>query len=202
MAVTVLAFVYVPLNLATSIFGMNLQELNQNGQQLWVFMTTAVTVLIITTGSWFFLEQVNNYKIWRRGAREKPSRHRRGTKWALAKRVAMLVWLLENGHRSWMQTSGAWWRILVNDETAVSDWSTLSSYSPDGHTEVSRMTAGDYVTKFSATQIPGFNPFDPKHFPKDEIDFRVIGPHYAISRLFIRFFPIRSLRNAWRRRRE
>lgn len=37
MKVTVLALVYVPVNLATSVFGMNLQQLNGNGQTLEIF---------------------------------------------------------------------------------------------------------------------------------------------------------------------
>ena len=50
IAVTVLPFVYVPLNLATSIFGMNLSELNGSGKNIWVFLCTAI-VALLTTGA-------------------------------------------------------------------------------------------------------------------------------------------------------
>lgn len=193
MAVTILAFVYVPLNLATSIFGMNIQELNQNGQQFWVFMTTAVTVLIITTGSWFFLEQVNNYKTWTRGILDGEPKRRSGAKYTLAARVAMLVWLVLNGHKSWMQTSGAWWRILVNDRTSV------QRFFP-GNMTVSRstmgMTAGDYVTEFIAAERPGFDPFD--HGVVSWNAVRTKTPPSPISQIFARFFTFRSQRNTRR----
>ena len=57
--VTILAFVYVPINLATSVFGMNLQELNQNGQKFWSFVVTAIAALLITGSVWSSLELYN-----------------------------------------------------------------------------------------------------------------------------------------------
>ena len=59
MAVTILAFIYVPINLATSVFGMNLQQLNQNGQNFWSFVVTAIVALLITGLVWFSLELYN-----------------------------------------------------------------------------------------------------------------------------------------------
>lgn len=70
ISVTVLAFVYVPLNLATSIFGMNLQQLNNNGQQIWVFIITAVAAILVTAGLWFCFEHVNDIKLGRSANRE------------------------------------------------------------------------------------------------------------------------------------
>ena len=67
IAVTVLAFVYVPLNLATSIFGMNLSELNGSGKKLWVFLATAVIAVQIAGTSWFLLEEGNIYRHWEMG---------------------------------------------------------------------------------------------------------------------------------------
>lgn len=58
-AVTILAFVYVPLNMATSIFGMNIQELNQSGHKVWMFVLTAVLALLVTAGGWFLVDQAN-----------------------------------------------------------------------------------------------------------------------------------------------
>lgn len=45
---TVLAFLYVPLNLATSIFGMNIQQLNGTGVSIDAFLGTAVAALFLT----------------------------------------------------------------------------------------------------------------------------------------------------------
>ena len=58
-AVTILAFLYVPLNMATSIFGMNIQELNQSGHKVWMFVLTAVLALLVTAGGWFLVDQAN-----------------------------------------------------------------------------------------------------------------------------------------------
>ncbi|KAL8887424.1 MAG: hypothetical protein Q9215_005002 [Flavoplaca cf. flavocitrina] len=63
---TILAFVYVPLNLASSIYGMNIQQLNGNGQSVWVFVVTAVIALFITAGTWYLSEEANTYRNWHR----------------------------------------------------------------------------------------------------------------------------------------
>ncbi|KAI1760746.1 hypothetical protein GGR53DRAFT_64597 [Hypoxylon sp. FL1150] len=46
--VTVLAIFFVPTSLGTSIFGMNINELNGNGQALWVFITTIALIVVVT----------------------------------------------------------------------------------------------------------------------------------------------------------
>ena len=66
IAVTFRAFVYVPLNLATSISGMNLRELNGSGKSLCVFLCTATIALLTTGALWLVLEEVKNYLRWRR----------------------------------------------------------------------------------------------------------------------------------------
>ena len=71
MSVTILAFVYVPLNLATSIFGMNLQQLNQSGRSIWSFLVTAIVSLLVTGSIWFCLEQYNSVADWKRKKDEK-----------------------------------------------------------------------------------------------------------------------------------
>ncbi|KAI4178271.1 MAG: hypothetical protein LQ346_007503 [Caloplaca aetnensis] len=79
---TVLAFIYVPLNLATSIFGMNLEQLNASGQQLRVFFVTAISALLVTGSVWFCIDQVNDWFTWRDGQ----TRSRTRTKFSLAVR--------------------------------------------------------------------------------------------------------------------
>ncbi|KAG6997601.1 hypothetical protein G7Y79_00039g075630 [Physcia stellaris] len=64
--VTILAFVYVPLNLATSIFGMNIQQLNRNGQPIWVFLVTTIVAVWVTSFVWFAIEQRMGYLTWRK----------------------------------------------------------------------------------------------------------------------------------------
>ena len=65
-AVTFLAFIFVPFSLATSVFGMNIQELNQNGQSLTTFIATglvlfAVSLILYATASVINVAR-NNFK--------------------------------------------------------------------------------------------------------------------------------------------
>ncbi|KAL9052298.1 MAG: hypothetical protein Q9162_005500 [Coniocarpon cinnabarinum] len=43
---TFLAFIFVPFSIVTSVFGMNIQELNGSGQRIWVFVLTAIVCLL------------------------------------------------------------------------------------------------------------------------------------------------------------
>ncbi len=47
--VTILAFVFIPTSVTFSIFGMNVQEINDTGKDIWVFIVTA----ILMTGTAF-----------------------------------------------------------------------------------------------------------------------------------------------------
>ena len=130
--VTVLAFVYVPLNLATSIFGMNLSELNGSGKELWVFLVTAIIAVLIAGTSWFLLEEGNNYRVWK--MRRVPDTR---TRFTVGARLAMLAWLWRKGHTKWAWKSDAWWRVLTDSASRLSE--------PE---EASRLTACEYVSRY------------------------------------------------------
>ena len=102
----------MPLNLATSIFGMNIQQLNGSGQQIWVFFTTAVAALLVTGGSWLFSNILATHKamLWykeRAAAKKALNEELKSREYGLPLRIAMLVWLVRNGHTLWMWKSGA-----------------------------------------------------------------------------------------------
>ena len=91
---------------------MNLQQLNQSGQNLWVFVLTGVVALLVTGSAWWCVELITNYKGWpRKGSTEDSRRNKR-----LVFRLALLVWLVKNGHTTWMRRTGAWLCILSNDK--------------------------------------------------------------------------------------
>lgn len=46
---TALATVYLPLSLATSVFGMNLQEMNGSGPKIWIFVIVCAVLLVLTS---------------------------------------------------------------------------------------------------------------------------------------------------------
>ena len=91
---------------------MNLQQLNHNGKNLWVFIVTGVIALLITGVCWFCVEVITSYKGWPGEIGTENSRRSK----SLAFRIALLVWLVKNGHTAWMWRSGAWLCILSNEK--------------------------------------------------------------------------------------
>ncbi|KAM0805950.1 hypothetical protein BDR22DRAFT_192223 [Usnea florida] len=129
---TILAFIYVPLNLATSIFGMNLSELNGSGKKLWVFLATAIIALLIAGTAWFLLEEGNNFRRWQR--RRIPDTR---TRFTFGARLAMLAWLWRRGHTEWAWKSDAWWRILIDSPSKL--------FQPE---RARGLTACEYVSRY------------------------------------------------------
>lgn len=120
MLVTILAFVFFPLNLATSIFGMNLQQRNGNGRSLQAFIGTSFAAFIITGATWFFIDQLNSYRYWH--TKQEGKEQAVKSKISVGERSAMVVWLLHHRKLFWMWKSGAWWRIpFHNDAKMIQD---------------------------------------------------------------------------------
>ena len=161
--VTILALIYVPLNLATSVFGMNLQQLNESGRNIGSFIATAVIALILTGISWWLMEQLNSFLAWRRrGSGDQRCRER--PDYVITVRLAMLGWLVCSGHWSWMRKSGAGWHILNNSNSGFRNKHMYSVW-----VKASKgLTAGDFVSKFANEDVDRLtesfliSPFDPK----------------------------------------
>ncbi|KAL8851794.1 MAG: hypothetical protein Q9221_003308 [Calogaya cf. arnoldii] len=144
--ITILAFIYVPLTLTTSIYGMNLQQLNGSGQTVWVFVVTAVIALLITAGTWYVSETANSYRGWHRRRAEYWDRvminlNVKQPDFNVAERAAMIVWLLNNQYFLWMRSTGAWWKIVLNSSRPFTDG--------DG----GRRSAGELVSRASLGQL-------------------------------------------------
>ncbi|KAL9618824.1 MAG: hypothetical protein Q9160_006483 [Pyrenula sp. 1 TL-2023] len=60
--VTVLAIFFVPISLSTSIFGMNINELNAEGQSLKVFVGTMIWIFAATLLMWGLMYQRHKWK--------------------------------------------------------------------------------------------------------------------------------------------
>lgn len=110
---TVLAFFYIPLNLATSIFGMNLQQLNGSGTSIGAFLGTAATLLFISGMTWLVFQGVQDaLMLVRQSEEEKRSVSCRNP--SIFLRFG-LIWLLcRNGLSLWMIRTGAGWYLLTN----------------------------------------------------------------------------------------
>ena len=113
---TVLAFFYIPLNLATSVFGMNLQQLNHSGTSMGVFLGTAGILFLVTGILWLFLEGLQNARVFVSQFEEE-----RQPEFPYSTSVILrlyLIWRLStNGLFVWMIRTGAGWCILTNSST-------------------------------------------------------------------------------------
>ena len=110
---------------------MNLSELNGSGKELWVFLATAIIAVLIAGTSWFLLEEGNNYRNWQ--MRRYPDTR---TRFTVGARLAMLAWLWRQGHTKWAWKSDAWWRVLTDSASRLSE--------PE---EASGLTACEYVSR-------------------------------------------------------
>lgn len=61
---TQLAFIFLPLNFVTSLYGMNIQEMTGNGIRLWIFFITAICVTLSSIFIWRVLEPLQIF--WKR----------------------------------------------------------------------------------------------------------------------------------------
>ena len=128
---------------------MNLQQLNGSGRGIGDFIGTAAIALALTGGLWWFMEQLTYLLAWRKRGVEAQPRRERHPDYAISVRLAMITWLVCNGHWSWMRKSGAGWHILVNSDSGF-----CYKYGYTAWIAASRnLTAGDYVSKF-ANQDP------------------------------------------------
>lgn len=110
---TILAFFYVPLNLATSVFGMNLEQLNGSGRSIGIFLGTAGTLLLVTGALWLLLEGVQHVRVYLR----RPQEDRRrvpSQRHNIFIRLYLIWWLSRNGLFKWMIRTGAGWCLLTN----------------------------------------------------------------------------------------
>jgi hypothetical protein len=113
--VTILAFAFIPLSLATSFFGMNIQELNSTGQPMWIFLVTSVGILLVALTIWAIFYQWTKFI----HAPEYSANHRYMTPEAVGgmtrwTRAKSFLWLIYRGHFIWCWRSGILFALLTN----------------------------------------------------------------------------------------
>ena len=110
---TVLAFFYIPLDLATSVFGMNLQQLNGSGKSIGVFLGTVAILLFVTGMTWLAFQGIQDALMLVRQSEEE-KRLVSCLNPSIFLRLG-LIWLLcRNGLFVWMIRTGAGWCLLTN----------------------------------------------------------------------------------------
>ena len=58
-----LAFVFIPINLASSVYGMNVQEINETGHSIWGFLVTASVLLTMSGLAWMGWRASQNWGV-------------------------------------------------------------------------------------------------------------------------------------------
>ena len=147
--VTILAFIYIPLNTVTSIFGMNVQQINENGHNIGVVAASAVVAFLITGSTWSLIVEANRYKPWYLTA-FRDLRPNKAVRPTFEERVFMLVWLIQKRHWRWTVSTGAWWRILIDSKSRmpVVSYTMQQWYIPKDHEKEDwqqRKQACDYM---------------------------------------------------------
>ncbi|KAJ3572651.1 hypothetical protein NPX13_g4979 [Xylaria arbuscula] len=107
--VTVLAIFFVPISLSTSVFDMNIDELNENGQSLWVFVLTTVFIVAATMTIWGTMYQWQKYNSLPKGGHE-------GKSWLT--RFRCLLHLVFHRHSIWAWKSGILVSLLMDGRVA------------------------------------------------------------------------------------
>ena len=120
---------------------MNIQQLNASGPNMSTFITTAVAILGSTMLCWFVITQHEGYHLWQSKMphRKGKTKARHTSGYCLTARMAMLIWLLRNGHVGWLKRSNAWIGLLTNDL-----FGTFNSGNVRDHTR----KACDFVTRY------------------------------------------------------
>ena len=139
---TVLAFFYIPLNLATSVFGMNIQQLNGSGTSIGGFLGTAVMLLFLTGLSSSILEAVQDVRVWLRWLRNNRGSIPYDDDFSIFVRLYLIWWLCRNGLFVWTIRTGAGWCLLINSSRGFQ-----SSGSPRG-------MSGIRVSQFVILKMP------------------------------------------------
>lgn len=113
-AVTLLAFIFIPISLATSIFGMNVQQINNTGKDIWEFIVTAAVLTVLAISGW----GLSNYfqRGWSSMEHEKQP---------LGRRLSHILWLLLH-RKSWsVVSSNLVLGLLTDGRYGVSDSSAV-----------------------------------------------------------------------------
>ena len=118
---------------------MNLQQLNQSGQQLWVFICTASVSLVLTGGTWFCIDQFNGFRNWRRDRSVRTINQRRYSKFNLMVRIFLLCRLWLRTRTLWIFRSNAWYHVVTN--SSVHGFIT----APGTLREYHHLTALEYI---------------------------------------------------------
>lgn len=162
---TIIAFIYAPLNTATSIYGMNIQQINSSGHNIGVFIITAVIVLLTTAISWLTMEEINQTKAWHKeNARTDRSKsdilnHKNHSR--IGVRILMICWLIAHGHLKWAWKSKAFIQILINSRSPIDLAANHFPMEASIYQQSACIYVAYYIGEWSSGKryYPGHHPF-------------------------------------------
>lgn len=129
LPVTILASIFIPISVGTSIFGMNIHELNGNGPRIWIFFLTTICLGLLALGCWLSMTRLLQ---WRSKFLSRD--HEGVSRWD---RLTTICWLVHHRHSLWMIRSGA-------PLSLISDGRTTFDAT---HEDISTEWPVDYVTR-------------------------------------------------------
>lgn len=180
---TILAFVFIPLSLATSIFGMNIQELNSTGQPVWVFAVAASSILLSALCIWATVYQWTKYihaPACENYLREESPEI---TVWDRGKAA---FWLLSHGHILWCWRSGILFSLFTKGRkgfavTCTGRFETSGCLMPKER-DIRQLKDGHAKGTCDFFKRP--------EGPQDGLFlFRTHHPHYPVSYVFAHSVP-------------
>ena len=154
--VTILALIYVPITAITSVFGMNVKQINGTGHHISRFVLTAVVALIMTWITWFVAEAVHSMRNLRAKRSRNPDPAQ--TEFNLPLRMSLLVWLLAKGYWKWTWRSGAMVQILTNSSRDLQQEYSINPHFPQTACDYVEMALiGDTLKEKGMFPADGFN---------------------------------------------
>lgn len=149
---TVLAFVFVPLSIGTSTFGMNLNELNGSGPRLWVFALTTTLIFILATLLWAILSQTHKYYRLKESAIIESAPPSSSVPVAWQFRLRLFFRLILGGHVFWVWRSGIAFSLATSGRKSFlrscTSCARFSGTRPDGKEQLSDTAGQQSVERY------------------------------------------------------
>jgi len=114
--VTILAFIFIPTTLASSVFGMNVQEINNTGKDIWIFIVTAMSLTGAALAAWF-LSYFARAK-WH-GRDDEPAVSQGRTNLSRKERFSHARWLFSNSKYWKDMPQGTFLGVVTNGRLGV-----------------------------------------------------------------------------------
>ena len=149
-----LAFIYVPLNLATSIFGMNIKQFGQRGPNIWIFVVTTAVAVVLTLLTWATVDFHRRYHEWKAQyslSKEHPKSLLEGGEEYTISKILVLFFYVVRNHTLWAWRSNAGKAILIDGQCGEQYYHNDFHLEkrPDGEPPDPRNLVCDYVYRHS-----------------------------------------------------